>query len=97
MATKTKPIGLLVTTEHRGVFFGYGEPKAEGGEIRLVNARMCVYWTQAMKGVLGLAVKGPDASCKVGFAVPAITLKDVTSVAECSEEAVKAWEAAPWR
>ena len=90
---KTK--ALLVTTSHKGVFFGYGAPSAEA-TIKLERARMCVYWSTACHGVLGLAANGPTSNCKVGPAVPAITLRDVTSVTEVSEIAVKAWEKEPW-
>ena len=87
---------LVVTTQHRGVFFGYGEPTADK-TIRLEKVRMCVYWSAGLKGVLGLAVTGPKADCKVGPAIPAMTLQDVTGVMECTPEAVEAWEKGPWR
>lgn len=97
MATKAKTElhPLLVTTEHRGVFFGYGQVTIEN-VIRLVNARMITYWSSAMKGLPGLAAIGPDSSCKVGLAAPAITLQKVTSIMEVSPEAVEKFEKGPW-
>lgn len=86
---------LVVTTAHKGVFFGYGIP-SDADTIRLENARMCVYWDAAIKGVLGLAATGPLGSSRVGPAVPALTLRDVTSVMEVSEEAIKNWEKGSW-
>jgi hypothetical protein len=85
---------VLVTTEHRGVFFGYaGETR--GDRIDLKRARLCVYWSPAMHGFMGLASAGPDKACKVG--PPAdIELRAITSVVEVSPEAVERWEAAPW-
>ena len=91
----TKNVPLLVTTAHRGVFFGYGAITTDK-IIRLEQARMCVSWSTDCKGVLGLAVKGPSASCRVGPAVTAITLQDVTSITEVSDEAVAKWENGPW-
>lgn len=92
-----KEIPLVVTTAHRGVFFGYGVPgDRDKDTIRLERARMCVYWSQDMKGVLGLAAIGPTKSCRVGPPVPAITLRDVTSVMEATEDTAKAWENGPW-
>lgn len=91
--SKLKP--LVVTTEHRGVFFGYGTPTTDK-TIRLERARMCVYWSADVKGVLGLAATGPSKDCRIGPAVPAITLAAVTSVMECSDESEKAWEKGPW-
>lgn len=94
LASGTVP--LVCTTALRGVFFGYGRP-TEDKTIRLTQCRMCVYWSAGVKGVLGLAATGPQADCKITPAVPALTLQDVTSVMECSEEAAKAWEKGPWR
>ena len=88
-------VPVVVTTSHRGVFFGYGKP-TESSIIRIEKARMCVYWAQDMKGVLGLASAGPSKGCRVGPAVPAITLRDVTSIIEVSKGAAKLWETAPW-
>ena len=89
-----KPV--LVTTKYRGVFFGYLNGEAASETLTLANARNCVYWNQETRGFLGLAVTGPKPGCRVGPAVAELTLYDVTSVVGCSEEAVKAWEAAPW-
>lgn len=88
-------VPVVVTTKHKGVFFGYGTPKLEDNK-RIVNARMCVYWSTSNKGVMGLASNGPDSNARVSLAVPAITLNDITAVMECSPEAAKAWEKGPW-
>ena len=40
MATKERAV--LVTTEHRGVFFGYAT-ETDGATITLRNARNCIY------------------------------------------------------
>jgi hypothetical protein len=92
---KTSNIPLLVTTQHRGVFFGYGKP-TENKIIRLEQARMCVYWSAELKGVLGLATMGPTKSCKIGPAVLVLTLQDVTSVTEVTKEASEQWEKGHW-
>lgn len=92
--TSSKDRAVLVTTSHRGVFFGYAT-KTDGATIKLRAARNCVYWSTAEKGFLGLASAGPGSSCKIGPAAD-IELRDITCVAECTEEAAKRWEAAPW-
>lgn len=92
----TKQVPLLVTTLHKGVFFGYGRP-TQNKTVRLTNAQMCVYWDSETKGVLGLAAQGPSANCRIGPAVPAITLQDVTSVTEASSEAAEKFKQAPWK
>jgi hypothetical protein len=86
---------VLVTTTHRGVFFGYATDTA-GATIRLRAARNCLYWSKDVKGFIGLASTGPIGQCRVGPAAD-IELRDITCVAECSDEAAKAWEAAPWK
>lgn len=86
---------VLVTTTHRGVFFGYAGDTS-GATIRLRAARNCVYWTSDVKGFLGLAATGPSKGCKIGPAAD-IELRDITCVAECSVAATQAWESAPWR
>ena len=89
---------VVVTTEHRGVFFGYmaeGE-SATSSTIKLLDARLCVYWSSDIKGFMGLAVTGPSEGCKIGPKAKSITLQKVTSVLECEDVAIKAWESAPW-
>jgi len=96
MIKKTKDIALLVTTAHRGVFFGYGK-KTKEKIIELTQVRMCVYWSAEVKGVLGLASTGPTSNCKVGPAVSKILLQDVTAIVDVSPEAEKAWETVVWK
>ena len=88
-----KERAVMVTTAHRGVFFGYA--KETGGKtIKLRAARCCVYWPAENKGFLGLANTGPLSGAKVGPAAD-LELRDITSVAECTPAAVKAWEKSP--
>jgi hypothetical protein len=86
---------VLVTTSHRGVFFGYAID-TDGATIKLRAARNCLYWGRGVKGFIGLASTGPIGDCRVGPAAD-IELRDITCVAECSADAVKVWEAAPWK
>lgn len=91
---KDKERAVLVTTSHRGVFFGYAE-ETGGATIKLRAARNCIYWSSSTHGFLGLASDGPDKSCKIGPAAD-IELRDITCVGECTPKAVAAWEEAPW-
>lgn len=97
MGKKESETPVLVTTEHRGVFFGYinGE-RVKDGSITIKRARNCVYWSSDVRGFMGLAATGPSKQCKIGPAVPSLQLAKVTAVVECTEEAAKAWEAQPW-
>lgn len=94
MAAKPKDRAVLVTTAHRGVFFGYAG-KTDGATIKLRAARNCIYWTAQEKGFLGLASGGPGSGCKIGPAAD-IELRDITCVAEVTDAAAAKWEAAPW-
>ena len=85
---------VLVTTAHRGVFFGYAA-ETTGPAIALRAARNCIYWPASNKGFLGLAAVGPGSGARVGPAAD-IELRDITCVAECTPVAVAAWEKAPW-
>jgi hypothetical protein len=93
MATK-KSRPVLVTTAHRGVFFGYAT-ETSGTTIKLTKARNCVYWSSDVKGFLGLAANGPSKSCRIGPAAD-IELRDITSVSEVTPAATELWEAHPW-
>ena len=94
MAKMKKERAVLVTTLHKGVFFGYA--KETGGKtIQLRAARCCIYWPPENKGFLGLASTGPLSDARVGPAAD-IELHDITSVAECTPAAIEAWEKSPW-
>lgn len=86
---------VLVTTAHRGVFFGYAT-KTDGAVIRMKRARNCVYWSADVRGFMGLASSGPTDSCRIGPPTE-IELRNITAVLEVTPEAVRAWESAPWR
>ena len=92
---RAKEKAVVVTTQHRGVFFGYAKD-VDGEIIKLRAGRNCIYWPPENKGFMGLAAIGPVKGSRVGPAAD-ISLRDITSVMECTDEAVKAWEAAPWK
>lgn len=96
MPVKTKR-PVVVTTEHRGVFFGFLDGATDTAKtLKLTDAQMCVYWSVDVQGILGLAATGPSKSCRVTPKVPKITLQGVTSVIDCTEDAVAKWQARPW-
>ena len=90
---------VLVTTAHRGVFFGYRDGVSEATlpqKLSLTDARNCVYWDASLKGFLGLARFGPSDQCRVGPKANT-TLYDITSVSDVTPEAVTKWESGPWK
>ncbi len=83
---------VLITTEFRGVFFGFVKnDKKLPAEITLTNAKNCIYWSSG-KGFLGLAAFGPTSSCNIGAEIKEITLYKITSVTPVEEKAVDAWK-----
>ena len=95
---KSEMIPVLVTTKHKGVFFGYveNETDLDFNETKLFDARAGIYYSADMKGTFGLASKGPSNGCRIGPAAPWILLNDITAFAACTEEAASRWESAPW-
>jgi hypothetical protein len=85
---------VIITTAHRGVFFGYAT-NTDGDTIKLKDARLCVYWSADLKGFMGLASTGPTAKCRIGPRAD-VECRNVTAVIEVTDEASKAWESAPW-
>lgn len=90
-----KQRAVLVTTEFRGVFFGYLVEDKAPERVALKSARCCLYWPSSNKGFVGLATFGPMDGSRVG--PPAdIDLFKITSILVVTDEAVKRWESAPW-
>lgn len=91
-AKSKTPRPVIVTTEHRGVFFGYASD-TEGTEIKLENARMAIAFGTT-RGILELAETGPTSRSKISARAPAIDVRKVTAVIEVAPAAVEKWEAA---
>ena len=88
----TSKRAVLITTEYRGVFFGYAT-ETTGDTIALTGARNCIYWPSENGGFLGLAAEGPAKGARIGPRAD-IELRKVTSVTEVTPAAVEKWEAA---
>jgi len=88
---------VVITTDNnkRGVFAGVLESQ-EGESVVLTDAQMCIYWSKATRGVLGLAATGPADDSRIGPIVPRIELSGVTAVIDMTEEAIAGWRAMPW-
>ena len=93
---------VLVTTVHRGVFFGYttddfaNAPADKPLAVNLRAARNCVYWSSQVKGFLGLATVGPlNDSRRLGARVLA-ALGSHTSPEACLVTPLRATGFACW-
>ena len=90
---------VVATTDkdRRGVFFGeYVSGDTKTGIVKLKNAKMCVYWSPATKGVLGLASIGPQNGSKLTPTIKEIEINGVTSIMDCDDVAVQQWEKELW-
>ena len=91
--TKSQPV--LITTEFRGVFFGYIKKDTKlPAEITLTNVKNCIYWSSDIGGFLGLASVGPSPSCKIGKPVKELTVYKITSITPVEDGAVEKWNRA---
>ena len=91
MASSPKGRPVLVTTEFRGVFFGYAEGTS-GNTIILNDCRNCIYWPASQGGLGGLASEGPAKGVRIGSRVTKVELRKITAVAEVTPAAVEKWE-----
>jgi hypothetical protein len=88
-AVQERPV--IVTTEHRGVFFGYASVTC-GDVIHLKRARMAIYWGTTL-GLFELAEVGPNSKSRISSRAD-VQLRKVTAVLEVTPAAVEKWEAA---
>ena len=80
---------VLVTTKHRGVFFGY-QKSLDGDLITLARCRCAIYFG-AKGGFLELAKTGPTENSRIGSEAEEVVLYDVTSISNVSSEAEDKW------
>ena len=84
---------ILITTQHRGVFFAQVEDNADLSQktlSNLKNCRMAIYWGTT-KGVMELADVGPNKNSKIGAPADVDVMHDVTAVFSVSDKAAQAW------
>lgn len=101
---KTDARAVLVTTEHRGVFFGYATDaniaawEADtNASLKLSRARNCLYWPASQRGFIGLASEGPKDGARVGPAAEQLSLARITAIGDVTPAAIDRWENAPWK
>ena len=84
---------ILITTKHRGVFYGEVEDSEpiDGEHIKNVRmARMAICFGTE-HGVAQLAATGPTENSKIGSAADMPIIRDVTAVWSVTDEAAAAW------
>ena len=87
---------ILITTAHRGVFFGQVDPATDLTQRTLTginNCRMAIYWGTD-RGVMQLAETGPTSTTRVGAPADVAAIHDVTAVFSVTDGAAEKWIAA---
>lgn len=87
---------ILITTKHRGVFFGrvFNDEPIDGEHIRNVkDCRMAIHFGTT-RGVMQLAETGPTESSRISAKADMPIIRDVTAVITVTDEAAKAWDEA---
>ena len=83
---------VIITTEHRGVFYGFieNDQDVNARTMPLKNAKMAIKWGTD-KGVMQLARTGPTNRSKISAEADIPALHDITAVFVVTEEAQKQW------
>lgn len=87
---------ILITTQHRGVFFAQVDEKLDLTARTLTdlkNCRMAIYFGTT-KGVMELANDGPTKDSKIGARADVDVMHDVTAVFSVSDKAAEKWKIA---
>lgn len=87
---------VLITTEHRGVWFAKVAKGADLTQKTLTNlkdCRMAIYWGTD-KGLQQLCATGPTSSSRISSPSDIAVLHDITAVFDVTDKAAEAWEAA---
>ena len=88
-----KPI--LITTQHRGVFFGLvpEDQDMTATTMALKSARCAIYWGTT-GGVFQLADTGPTAKSRIGAPADIEAVHDITLVLAVTPGALEKWQRA---
>lgn len=84
---------ILITTQHRGVWFAQVPPDADLTPKTLTdlrNCRMAIYWGTT-KGLQQLCESGPTGSSKISAPANIPVLHDITAVFDITDKAAEAW------
>lgn len=87
-----KPV--LISTDNRGIYYGYLVENKAPSHVVLEKARVCVAWDTGEKGYLYLATEGPEGVATVSPACGRVEVYGVGTIADCTERAAEAWDAA---
>ncbi len=84
---------VLITTEHRGVFFAQVDETMDlttKNLTNLKNCRMAIVWGTT-KGVMQLAETGPTNNSRIGAKADVDIMHDITAVFTVTDKAAEIW------
>jgi len=87
---------ILITTQHRGVFFAQVEESTDLTNkmlTNLKNCRMAIYWN-TKRGIMELAEVGPNSGSKIGAPADIDVIHDITAIFSVTDKATEKWLAA---
>jgi len=87
---------ILITTQHRGVFFAQVEESMDLTPktlTKLKNCRMAIYWG-TKRGIMELAEDGPNSNSKIGSPADVDVMHDITAIFLVTDKAAEKWKAA---
>lgn len=90
----------LIFDTHRGIYAGVVDwdrwSTCPAEWVLVTEFRHCYRFRAGGVGVYGLAVHGPDKSARIGPALPAVIVRDVSKILPCSPEAEAKLRDAKW-
>ena len=87
---------VIVTTEYRGVFFGYVPDDIRvdtNSTLSLNKAKMAICWGTD-KGLMQLCSEGPNSNSKISSEADILALHKVTAVFAVTKGAEEKWKSA---
>lgn len=91
MAKANQTKSVIVTTEHRGVFYGKLKSYDEAKRVAVLDDALMVIYFGTTQGLFQLGATGPTASSKLSAKVPDIRLEKTVSIIGVSAAAEEAW------
>lgn len=89
--TKRKMKPVIITTSHRGVFYGHipATTKISAETVKMKGAKMAIYWGTT-KGLFELANTGPTDKSKISLPAD-MEVNAITAIIDVTPEAEAAW------